>query len=469
MNIHSKRLTKTLVLCVFLVSSASQAQTFRQKISLSGDWLFAIDSAKSNTTDWSKGIPAKSVKVKVPHTWNTTPGLEKYAGKGWYQYDVEISASQLQKLVRLQFDAVYHNATVYINGQKAGSHAGSGFNKFFIDVSPYIRPGKNRIIVCADNSFSRENIPFLKSFDWANDGGIIRKVYLITTDKQAIKNIQITATPEGTTGLAGIKIALLDPSIKPDDVRMKATITEENQATKNSLFTGDMKTTFTKGTFQSTLSFHKIKPWHFDHPNLYKITVALYIRGKQVDEFSSVFVFRSLKTEKDRFVLNGEPMRLMGIEWMVGSTLERGMAEDTNDFKKNLILMKNVNCIYTRFHFQQDEFVLDWCDRNGILIQEEIPYWGAPTLLNDTLLRLGYQHLDEMVSDHYNHPSIISWGVGNELESRKAINISSIEKLYKYAKSLDSTRQVNYVSNKLGFHRFDNQTLLDELPGFAMC
>ena len=148
-------------------------------------------------------------------------------------------------------------------------------------------------------------------------------------------------------------------------------------------------------------------------------------------------------------MLNGEPVRLMGLEWMPGSNLERGMAETSADFEANLIRMKNVNCIFTRFHWQQDEYVFDWCDRNGILVQEEIPYWGWPTLLNDTLLNLGRQHLNEMIDNHYNHPSIIAWGIGNEIQSQDPENKVALMKLYNLAKEIDTSRLVNYVSNSL--------------------
>jgi beta-glucuronidase len=178
--------------------------------------------------------------------------------------------------------------------------------------------------------------------------------------------------------------------------------------------------------------------------------VKLKIDGLEKDEYSTVFGFRSIKVENNRYILNGEPIRLMGVEWMPGSSLEHGMAETPGDFEKNLTLMKNANCIFTRFHWQQDEYIFDWCDRNGMLIQEEIPYWGGVTILNDTLLAKGFQHLDEMTDAHYNHPSIIIWGIGNELDSHNPINKISLKLLYNYAKSLDSSRLVSYVSNRLG-------------------
>ena len=122
------------------------------------------------------------------------------------------------------------------------------------------------------------------------------------------------------------------------------------------------------------------------------------------------------------------------------------MAETTADFDANLNLMKNANCIFTRFHWQQDEYIFDWCDRHGILVQEEIPYWGIWTILNDTLLPLGLQHLDEMTDAHFNHPSIISWGIGNELLAHEPYIKDWIETALRSCKKLDPSRLSTYVS-----------------------
>jgi len=427
--------------------------TNRETISLNGTWNFSVDSlAIEETEGWGEnGIPQNSsVKVTVPHVWNVEKGLEKYWGDSWYERKFEISNSDMGKIFRIQFDAIYHSAIIYINGKKAGEHIGSGYNRFFINATSFIKAGKNTITVKVNNEFSRNNIPFLKSYDWANDGGIYRNVFLVITDPIAIKNIHVVGTPIGNKGTANINVSFIDNSkIEQSNLKLMATITEENQSTNNHIFESELEGEFENGKFISSLNFDSINPWHFDSPNLYKLTIKLIVDGEQKDELSTVFGFRSIKVENNRYVLNGEPIRLMGVEWMPGSNLERGMAETTADFDKNLTLMKNANCIYTRFHWQQDEYIFDWCDRNGILVQEEIPYWGGATKLNDTLFTLGVMHLTEMTNNHYNHPSIISWGIGNELYSHDPENIDYLKKLYNMAKDIDSSRLVNYVTNKI--------------------
>lgn len=427
----------------------------RETILLSGEWIFALDSTEvGEESNWAlNGIPAElGRKINVPHTWKTEPNMGRYDGKAWYQRSIFVANNQLSKTTRIQFDAVYHDAFVYINGQKAGEHTGSGYNRFFIDATPFLKSGENTITVCVDNSLSRSNIPFMESFDWANDGGIYRNVYEIITDENAIRNIHVAATPQAEGGHANIKVYFVNPAlIAPEKLKIEATITEENQATQSIIYQAPLVGKIENGVFVSDLNFEKINLWHFDAPNLYKIDVKLLVDGIEKDQFSTVFGFRTIKIENNRYILNGEPMRLMGVEWMPGSTLERGMAETEADLAANLTMMKNANCIFTRFHWQQDEFVFDWCDRHGILVQEEIPYWGIWTLLNDTLLNKGFQHLDEMTDAHFNHPSIISWGIGNELLAHEELEKVGLKKLYNHVKSIDPSRLSTYVTNSLHF------------------
>lgn len=444
-----------LAIGVFFLASFYKVDkdTARKTISLNGNWNFSVDSLSiGEPNHWeTMGLPKNTSRiVNVPHVWNVEKGLEKYWGNCWYEREFEVAESDLQKTVRIQFDAVYHDAVVYVNGQKAGEHIGSGYNRFFVTISPFVKKGNNKLTVRVNNAFSRNNIPFLKSYDWANDGGIYRNVSLVITEPQAVKNIKVVGTPNGSKGTADINVSFVDNGkIDFSKLKLMATITEENQITRKIVFNSELKGKMENDDFRTSLNFDEINPWHFDAPNLYKLTLRLFVDGSLKDEYTTVFGFRSIKVENNRYVLNGEPMRLMGVEWMPGSNMERGMAETTADLEKNLKLMKNANCIFTRFHWQQDQAVLDWCDRNGILVQEEIPYWGGATMIDDRLLALGKKHLEEMTENHYNHPSLISWGIGNELESHDPENVNRLKTLYNEAKRIDPSRLVNFVSNKL--------------------
>jgi len=472
-----KKVIFLLVVISLIVFSCSRTHfiELRKVIPLNGEWNFKVDSLNiGEKEDWQNKpfLSTSSKTVIVPHTWNVENGLERYWGKAWYSKIINIPTEYKGKITRIQFDAVYHDAIIWINGQKAGEHKGSGYTRFYIDATKYMWAGKaNRVTVEVDNSSTRSNIPFKKSYDWANDGGIIRNVSLIVTEKQAIENVLISTVPDlqtGTSGLVKMNIIFLkNEEIDLSKVEIQAEIKEENQKTAQTIWKGKITGIINGSLLSCELKMDNIKLWHFDYPNLYTAAFQLIYKNEVKDNYTTTFGFRTISYTKEKFLFNGEPIRIMGVEWMPGSSLEHGMAETNADLEKNLKLLKNVNCIYTRFHWQQSQYVLDWADRHGLLIQEEIPYWGGETMINDTLLALGKQQLDEMISDHFNHPSVITWGIGNELDSHNPVNIESLKKLFSYAKERDSSRLVNYVSNRLNYSLKKNKGVLPDATANA--
>ena len=151
------------------------------------EWKFAVGETKECLEN--------SHIVQIPHTWNIEGGTEEYWGIGWYQTELEVPEEWLSGCVRIYFHSVYHDAKIYVNGELAGEHKNSGYTPFTVNISEYIKEGKNIITVEADNRFSPDMLPVNRSFDWANDGGIIRPVELWVTGKQYIKELTITAKP----------------------------------------------------------------------------------------------------------------------------------------------------------------------------------------------------------------------------------------------------------------------------------
>ena len=255
-----------ILVCTFVACSNSNSHT-RKTILLSGSWDFCVDSlSHGDSLNWAvNGFPQNSIRnVSVPHAWNAEKGLEKYWGKCWYEREFELSKEELHKTIRLQFDAVYHDAIVYINGRKAGEHIGSGYNRFYIDITSHCKAGINTVTVQVDNSPSRSNIPFMKSYDWANDGGIFRNVYLVITEPQAIQNVHVVAVPDGKKGFVNFDIRFVDGAkIDPSKLKIKASITEENQKTRNRIFNSELEGNYKYGNFKATLNFDSITSMAF--------------------------------------------------------------------------------------------------------------------------------------------------------------------------------------------------------------
>jgi len=133
------------IIFLFLILNLLNVNAQRQTISLDGEWSFCIDSLKKGMSDkWAKnGLPFKlSTTVAVPHTWNIKKETTRFWGWGWYQRSITVPTDWKGKNIKLQFNAVYHDATIWVNGVKAGEHKGSGFTKFFIDASKLLVAGK---------------------------------------------------------------------------------------------------------------------------------------------------------------------------------------------------------------------------------------------------------------------------------------------------------------------------------------
>lgn len=380
--------------------------------------------------------------VTVPHTWNVESGMEEYCGTAFYSTEFEIERSAFKTV--LLFHAVYRDCTVYLNGKKAADHFGSGYTAFEVNVTDYIQTGNNLLTVKCCNAYSASALPHGKDFDWANDGGILRPVELIEYEENDVEHFRIESSVIDflADGKANAKISCRFDFAGKEYVPFNLTVKEKSSG----------KTVFEKENIcGETVGFNleKVTLWDVENPFLYTLEYQCNNKTQRCN-----FGIRKIEVRKDKVYLNNRKIVLKGVEWMPGSNPEFGMAEPESELQKNLEMLRDLNCNFTRFHWQQDDFVYDWCDEQGLMVQEEIPYWGAPKNAGEEQLAVAEKQADEMLLHHFNHPSIICWGVGNELGGRKKGTISYVKRMIEYFKSKDSMRLVNYVSNTIGWKTF---------------
>ncbi|MBF9252678.1 beta-galactosidase [Pontibacter sp. 172403-2] len=447
---------KTFFFALFLLLCVAPAFAQRDTIALNKDWQFTTDKkAEGMEGRWfAKPLP-RTRAVQLPHTWNVEQENENHYGWGWYQKKIDVPASWRNKNVVLQFGAVNHTSYIYLNGEKVAENIGDGFNKFYVNLNGKLRYGReNTITVASNNDYGRNKVPFGSSFDWPNDGGIIRPVALIVSGKPAASYLLAEPRLDVATNAGALKLKIGFDDAAARNLKFAVTITEENQPTKKVVLKETDKPTWQNGEAILTYTLPKVKPWHFDFPNLYRINVTVLNGRKAVDKISTSIGFCEVKFVDGKTYLNGEHVKLMGVEWTAGSNPDYGFAEPAAEIIRHGKLMKDVNAIFTRQHFQQSDVFYDFCDRNGILVQQEVPLWGPETPANDTIRTIAMKQLERMVRNYYNHPSIFSWGVGNELRGRDADMKQMITDLISKARALDPSRNVAYVSNTLtkGFY-----------------
>ena len=413
----------------------------QQDVSLDGEWKLTVDG--------------KSYQVMVPHTYNIMDGLEDYAGEAVYQRTLPITNDMKGQSVRLHFDAVYRDAVVFVNGQKVGEHLNKGYTPFSFDITKVLDFDKENILeVRCSNVYTDKALPYKRHFDWCNDGGIYRSVRLHLSGKQSLRYVHVTPQVNlaDSTGKARFDIRLWDERI--NSVKGQLTIT--NRKTGEKVFDEAVALSKKKAVseFSTIVDMKKVLLWHFDSPNLYDFKFVI----PDSDEMQDHFGFREFKIEGKRFVLNGEPMRLPGIETMQFSNPLYGAAEPASYIDKTVRMMKHLNTVITRFHWVQDNRMLDDMDEMGMLAQEELSWWQQPANeLTPELRQMAKEALAEMIEAHYNHPCIWGWGISNEVRG----NHEEIRQLGEYVRGIDPTRIVDVVANH-------TNTLLDKDPSCVL-
>src|SRR5579883_378962 len=422
------------------------------RLSLDGRWQFCPDptgGATSPSTGWAE--------VTVPHTWQITPETADYMGVAWYQRDFEARPEWAASTVRIEFEAVFHSATVWINGQEAGRHLGKGYTAFTFDITRLLRFGATNVLtVRVDNSFDEAMLPRGRSSDWAHDGGIYRPVNLLITPQVFIERVDVEALPKPDGAAATLEIAAVVRNASTrawrGEVRFRVvddetglTVLEPGAGAGADVAPGETRTIQVP---PATLPHPKL--WHFDDPHLYRLHAE--IPGHVL---AATFGVRRIEARSGGFYLNGERVRLMGVERMAGSSPQFGMAEPSAWLLHDHDDLKELNCVFTRVHWPQDRRVLDYCDRHGILIQTEVPAWGGATFQgmerkpSPEILENGLEQLREMIQRDRNHPCIFSWGLSNEINGQNPPSYEFVRRMNKEAQKLDPHRLRSYASNSL--------------------
>lgn len=435
---------------LFLLFVSSKCFSQRDTIALNDNWQFKIDKVSVGINEkWFSSLLSTAKLVNVPHTWNVEKETENYYGWAWYQKTIDVPPDWKNKNVVLRFGAINHTAKVYLNGVQVAEQLGDGFNPLFVALNEKIKYGKKNIItVWCNNDYGPNKVPSGNSFDWANDGGLIRTVSLMVSGKPAASYIHAIPQLDHKTnkGFLALKLGFDNYN---KDVKLAVRIYEENQSTRKIVLDKLIQPKWVGNEAKTAFTLDKVNAWHFDFPNLYRVEVRVIVKGKVVDQISSNIGFRTMQLVNNKFFLNGEHVKLMGIEWTAGSNPNFGFAEPASEIIRNGKLMKQVNAIFSRQHFQQDELFYDFCDRNGIILQQEVPLWGPETPANQMIAKIAQDQLKRMIQANYNHPSIFSWGLGNELNGREATMKRMIQSLIDSARKLDASRNVAYVSNTL--------------------
>ena len=435
-----------------------------RSVSLNGLWQFRLDPGNVGQTNaWYKSNQVSDGwrNVTVPHTWQVSQDSADYFGTAWYRRQLEVPNDWTHQTVRIEFEAVFHSAWVWLNGSEVGKHLRKGYTAFQFDITRFLQTGAdNVLVVMANSDFDSRMLPRGHSSDWTHDGGIYRPVNLLITPRVYIERVDVDAVPDLANGFANVEASVVIRNSTDREFKGKLSVHAVEEDTGLTALEGrdEGPVNVAPGAnithHLPTFKIEKPKLWHFDAPNLYSLSVAL--NGVEIThQYTTTFGIRHIEVRDASFWLNGERVRLMGVERMAGSNPIYGMAEPDSWIEHDHDDLKNLNCVFTRVHWPQDKRVLDYCDRHGIFIQTEVPTWGPDTFqgMKDEpdadIMQNGIEQLQEMIARDRNHPCIFSWGLCNEINGQNPPAYKFAQRMYEEAKRLDPRRLRSYASNSL--------------------
>lgn len=419
---------------------------------ISGEEVFSLDGRWQFTTDARVAAGESTEKwdtLTVPGNWDTQEAYSTHRGMGWYRREFEVPSSwPSDRRLRLRFEAVYHEAEVTLNGRVLGNHTG-GYTPFEFDVTESVKRGEaNVLTVRADNTYRRGA--------WWPWGGISRSVSLRANHDVRIVYQHIRAVPDLKSGAAEILLTwrLENNSSNPVDATLHAKISAlgivlSPDAAERSIasappVSASLPASSTKDvSTRLTLPPDQVALWHFDQPHLYVATGGVKVGGKLVHARRDRFGIREAVMRPDGLYLNGERIRVPGFN-RVNDSPQTGNTEPDELVRRDVDLMRRAGAVFSRLmHNPQAPNLHDYLDEKGMMIIAEIPVWGAGDPQVKPHNPLTKQWLAEMIARDYNHPSIIGWSTGNEIEG----HFDYVRTMNDYVRrELDPHRIVTYVS-----------------------
>ena len=378
--------------------------------------------------------------IKIPGVENTLNGNEKvpeyYENGIWYRKRFTISDSLKNNFVKLNFYAVNYVADVWLNGIYLGYHEG-GYTSFSFDASKAIIYGaENVLVVRVDNipwGTRKDIVPFYK-VDWFNYSGIIHDVYLEFSNKISVvradvitKNINGTIQPTIVINNENLVNENVDVNIKvysakKDSASLLKEVTNDLIGAEVSVI-GEVQKSISIladsiNIWRTELVVQNPKLWSPNKPDLYILKVTISKSGKVIDEFSTQFGIRTIKTDKDKILLNEKTVFLHGVARHEDHP-NYGRSIPTNVIYSDLKIVKSINANYLRSgHYPNHPFTYLAADRIGLIVMEEIPVWwfddATSWLYQNFVRRIHYQMFREMVFRDFNRPSIALWSSSNE-------------------------------------------------------
>ena len=433
----------------------------RQTVNLSSGWRFRFGGDQAGVT--TAGFDDSGWEhVSVPHSWNRvgeysltrSAATDSRQGVGWYRLNFTAPAAAKGRRQYLDFAAVAIVADVWVNGVHVGQHKGA-FSRFRFDVTAAWKPAAaNLIVVKADNSkpaigsSTQDVIPL--AGDFFIHGGIYRGVSLITANdvgidlldmggsgvyargafQDVLGDLQRFRTVDGMQARIPVRVRLRNSGGVTRRLDVTATIRD---AAGTVVVTSATPSTLKAGSTDEALIQAVVANPHLWNgvadPYRYTLTIAVAEKGVIVDETTQPLGIRAYNFDPDTgFSLNGKLLPLHGVS-RHQDRMGKGYALSRADAREDMDLIAEMGANTVRMaHYQHDDAWADEADAHGIVAWAEVPFVTTPSLNggegSPALWANAEQQLRELIRQNYNHPSIMMWSIGNEVDAAKGFGMA---------------------------------------------
>lgn len=421
------------------------------------DWECRLDS-----TEWTA--------VTVPHSYNGVDGrtAKYYRGNGYYRRNITLTSAEAKQPVYLCLEGAAQQATIYVNGDSLTHHKG-GYTAFYVDLTGKVKAGSNELLVVCNNELDLTLAPVDSDFN--KNGGLHNPAHLLV-----LSNVHFS-----TQGYGLKRLHVCTPEVSAEHAQIALATTVSNAGTKEATqqlkyiicdaegrVVADVQhdVTVAAGGNQKVKESVELDAPHLWNgvadPYLYTATMQLLADGKVMDEVKTHFGIRTFLMDRENgFSLNGKPYALRGTS-IHQDTEGRATALTYADWEKDYEIVKELGCNFVRLaHYPHNDIAFDLCDSLGLVVQTEIPWVNVCGVRAEpAYFENLHSQMDEMVRNLYNHPSIMFWGIFNEVAGwgnkehlQGSIDydkvLTNVAALYDHAKSIDTLRYVGLTDCEL--------------------
>ncbi|MCD4734840.1 MAG: glycoside hydrolase family 2, partial [Bacteroidales bacterium] len=388
-------------------------------ISLNGKWLFNPAPEKEfwksdKTNDWKE--------IEVPGEWVMQGFNVEPRERAAYVRKFNIPDSWSDKNIILRCDAIYSDAIIWVNGEKAGKHLG-GFTAFEFNITSLIKSGENIISIGVMSESFNDTLASATQYAAHQLGGITRKIYLFAVPEVHLSDLIVNTCFDDEFQNAELSVRYKiqgNSGRRSTDAKVYfSLISPSGQAE----LLGENNILISEDELEMVFNVQHPKKWDAEHPHLYTLQIELE-NGKEKELVTQRVGFRQIEVIGSQVFLNGKPIKLHGANRHEVHPL-RGRSLTDEIWKKDAALFKKANCNYIRTsHYPPAEEFIAYCDSIGLFVELEAPFcwvghaanikFKSKDSLSDTLGIIFKSTLTETIEFYQNHPSIIIWSMANE-------------------------------------------------------